>query len=90
MQRGRFTREFKVEAVKLVRDRGVSVTQALRDLKVHENVMCKWVKEIGTKLIAQSAATDWPPISTAAISVGFGVSPRRSNTAWLASREAVY
>jgi transposase len=42
MERRRFTREFKVEAVKLVRGRGVSVRQAARDLNVHENVLRKW------------------------------------------------
>jgi transposase len=34
--------------VKLVRERGVSVAQAGRDLGVHENVLRKWVKEFGT------------------------------------------
>ena len=48
MQRRQFTREFKVEAVKLVRERGVSVAQAARDLDVHENVLRKWVKEFGS------------------------------------------
>jgi transposase len=48
MQRRRFNREFKVEAVKLVRDRGVSAAQAARDLGVHENVLRKWVKEFGS------------------------------------------
>jgi transposase len=48
MQRRRFGREFKVEAVKLVRDRGVSVAQAARDLDVHENVLRKWIKEFGS------------------------------------------
>ena len=47
MERRRFTREFKVEAVKLVRERGVAVVQAARDLNVHENVLRKWVKEFG-------------------------------------------
>ena len=50
MRRRKFSREFKVEAVKLVRDRGVSVAQAARDLDVHENVLRKWVKEFGTDL----------------------------------------
>ena len=45
MQRRRFGREFKVEAVRLIRERGVSVAQAARDLDVHENVLRKWVKE---------------------------------------------
>ena len=43
-----FTREFKVEAVKLVRNRGVSVAQAARDLGLHENVLRKWVRELST------------------------------------------
>ena len=38
----------QVEAVKLVRERGVSVAQAGRDLGVHENVLRKWVKEFGS------------------------------------------
>jgi transposase len=44
MGRRRFTKEFKVEAVRLVRDRGVSIAQASRDLDVHENLLRKWVK----------------------------------------------
>ena len=39
MQRRRFSREFKIEAVKLVRERGVSAAQAARDLDVHENML---------------------------------------------------
>ena len=42
MQRRKFSREFKLEAVKLVRERGVSVSQAARDLDLHENVLRKW------------------------------------------------
>ena len=38
MGRRSFSREFKLEAVRLVRERGVSVAQAARDLDVHENV----------------------------------------------------
>lgn len=48
MQRRSFSREFKLEAVKLVRERGVSVAQAARDLDVHENVLLKWVKDYGS------------------------------------------
>ena len=44
--RRRFSREFKFEAVKLVKDRGVSVAQAARHLDVHENVLRKWVKDL--------------------------------------------
>ena len=46
MGRLQFTRGFKVEAARLVTDRGVSVAQAARDLDVHENVLRKWVKSL--------------------------------------------
>jgi transposase len=45
MQRRKFSREFKLEAVRLVRERGVSVAQASRDLDIHQNVLRKWVRE---------------------------------------------
>lgn len=44
-RRRAFTREFKLEAVRLIRDRGVTVAQASRDLGVHENVLRKWVRD---------------------------------------------
>jgi transposase len=40
-----FTREFKLEAVKLVSERGVRVAQAARDLGIGENVLSRWVRE---------------------------------------------
>lgn len=43
--RRQFSREFKLEAVRLVKERGVSVVQAARDLGLHENVLRKWVRE---------------------------------------------
>jgi transposase len=46
MQRRKFGREFKIEAVRLIKERGVAVAQASRDLDVHENVLRKWVKEL--------------------------------------------
>jgi transposase len=46
MQRRKFGREFKVEAVRLIRERGVSVAQAARDLDVHETVLHRWVKQV--------------------------------------------
>jgi transposase len=48
MGRRQFTREFKIEAVRLVRDRGVSIAQASRDLDVHENVLRKWAKDFAS------------------------------------------
>jgi transposase len=44
--RREFSREFKLEAVRLVRERGVTATQAARDLDVHENVLRRWVREL--------------------------------------------
>jgi transposase len=44
MGRRTFGREFKLEAVNLVRERGVSVAQAAHDLDVHANVLRNWVK----------------------------------------------
>lgn len=46
--RRRHTREFKFEAVRLVRERGVSVAQAARDLDVHANLLRSWVKALAT------------------------------------------
>ena len=48
MQRRRFGREFKIEAVRLVRERGVSVAQAARDLEIHENMLREWVREFAS------------------------------------------
>ena len=39
MERRKFSRDFKLEAVKLVRERGVKVAQAARDLDVHWTVL---------------------------------------------------
>ena len=45
MGRRKFTPEFKLEAVKLVRERGMTVRQAAGALGLHENVLRKWVKD---------------------------------------------
>ncbi|SMO65776.1 Transposase [Paracoccus laeviglucosivorans] len=39
MTRRKFSREFKVEAVRLVTDRGVAVAQAARDFDIAESVL---------------------------------------------------
>ena len=41
MSRRRFTPELKLEAVELVKERGVAVRQAAADLGLHENVLRK-------------------------------------------------
>ena len=48
MERRKFSREFKIEAIRLVRERGVSVAQASREIDVHENILRKLVKEFGS------------------------------------------
>jgi transposase len=44
-RRRQFSREYKVEAVRLVRERGVSVAEAARDLGIHDNVLRNWVRD---------------------------------------------
>jgi transposase len=45
MERRKFTREFKLEAVRLIRDRGVSYAQASQDLGVHTSQLRDWIKK---------------------------------------------
>ena len=45
MQRRKFSREFKLEAVKLIKERGVAVAQAARDIDVAESVLRRWLRE---------------------------------------------
>ena len=45
MERRKFTREFKLEAVKLITERGVKVAQASQDLGVHPTQLRQWVKD---------------------------------------------
>ena len=44
MERRKFTREFKLEAVRLIRERGVSYAQASTDLGVHVSQLRDWAK----------------------------------------------
>ena len=46
MERRKFTREFKLEAVRLIKDRGVSYVQASQDLNVHPSQLRDWVKKL--------------------------------------------
>ena len=46
MVRRVFSREYKLEAVKLIKERGVSVVQAARDLGVRENLLRRWAREL--------------------------------------------
>jgi len=46
-KRGRrsHSREFKEDAVRLVTDKGVAVSQVALDLGVHENTIYKWMRQ---------------------------------------------
>ena len=65
MQRWKFPREFKVGAVRPIRERGVSAAQAARDLDVHENVLRKWVRELACDP-KQAFSRPWPDEAGAA------------------------
>jgi transposase len=45
MGRRKYTREYKLEAIDLIRERGVGIKQASQDLGVHENTLRAWLKE---------------------------------------------
>ncbi len=46
MTRRKFSREFKIEAVRLVMDRDVTVAQAARELDIAESVLRRWMREL--------------------------------------------
>jgi transposase len=46
MERRKFIREFKLEAVRLIKERGVSYAQASHDLGVHQSQLRSWVKAL--------------------------------------------
>jgi transposase-like protein len=46
MERRQFTREFKLEAVRLIKQRGVSYARASKDLGVHPTQLRNWVKQL--------------------------------------------
>ena len=47
MARRQHAREFKLEAVRLIRDRGVSYAQVSRDLGVQHTMLRNWAKAFG-------------------------------------------
>ena len=44
MERRKYSREFKLEAVNLVKQRSVAIVQAARDLDVRRTVLRRWIK----------------------------------------------
>jgi transposase len=45
MVRRKFTREFKLEAVRLIQEQIVPVSQVCRDMELHESVVRRWMRE---------------------------------------------
>jgi transposase len=45
VQRRKFSKEFKLEAVNLVLDRGVTIAQASKDLDINDHLLGRWVRE---------------------------------------------
>jgi transposase len=46
-RRKSFTRDFKIETVKLVTDSDMSVSQVAEDLDIHPNTLYRWVRKFG-------------------------------------------
>jgi len=48
MPRRNHSPEFKLEAVRLIKKRGVSVARASRDLDVHQTMLRRWIADFGS------------------------------------------
>jgi transposase len=46
-KRRRFTREFKIETVRLVTDSDHTVAEVAEDLEIHPNTLYRWVHQYG-------------------------------------------
>ena len=46
-KRRRYTREFKIETVRLITDSDQSVSEVARDLEIHPNTLYKWIHQYG-------------------------------------------
>jgi transposase len=46
-RRKSFTREFKIETVKLVTDSDLTVVEVAEDLGIHPNTLYKWIRQFG-------------------------------------------
>ena len=67
MMRRKFSREFKIGAVRLVTDRGVAVARAARDLDVTESVLRRWMRELATAPVAAFPGSGQMPADLAEI-----------------------
>ena len=47
--RKNYTREFKIETVKLVTEGGASAAEVARDMDIHPNTLYKWIQQFAAK-----------------------------------------
>jgi transposase len=43
--RKQYSKEFKLDAISLVRDQGYTITEAARSLEVNRSILQRWIKE---------------------------------------------
>ena len=55
-----YSREFKLEAVRLVIEQGLSVAEVARDLNVHENLLRSWKRQLAAEGDQASAGNRKP------------------------------
>ncbi len=48
-QRKNYTREFKIETVKLVTEGGAKVREIARDMGIHPNTLYNWIQQFSAK-----------------------------------------
>ena len=58
--RRRYSREFKVGAVKLVTEQGYTITDAAKRLEIDRKSMKEWIEKFAPHFEAQDAARDVP------------------------------
>ncbi len=57
-KRTNYSDDFKREAIKLVNEQGYKISEAAKNLGVHESVLRRWVKETGTVALAPGSQED--------------------------------
>ncbi len=77
MERRKFTREFKLEAVRLIKERGVSYAQASQDLSVHQSQL----RDLGKGISGRPAACVSRPRSDEARAAGDRAAQARGDQA---------
>lgn len=56
MPRRSFSSDYKIETVRQIRDRGISASQAAREIGIRQNVLSRWIKEFHEAVAEKSSA----------------------------------